>query len=330
MRSTPDDAGVMGAAVSLTRIDTGRTRETTTDRAGRFAFPLLAPGTYRLEVTRDGFDRATLEPLTLQVNDELAIRVVLRVRGVAETVDVTGQATLVRDTPAVSTSVPRALVDRLPLNGRNLQSLLLLTPGVNLNPTVTQGASGQFSVNGQRPSGNAFIVDGVSANVGVTGSAVPGEGGSGSLPALTVQGGTSSLVSIEALQEFSVQTSTYSAEFGRTPGGQIYGVTSYHVARQTAALGLRVALGARPEAILWMIGGQCARLVSLGLIGGVLLALWLSRFVASILYETSSRDTLAFIAAPALLAAVTLASAYIPARRATRVDPVVALREGSS
>jgi putative ABC transport system permease protein len=110
----------------------------------------------------------------------------------------------------------------------------------------------------------------------------------------------------------------------------IYGVTSYHVARQTAALGLRVALGARPEAILWMIGGQCARLISFGLIGGILLALWLSRFVASILYETSSRDTLAFIAAPALLAAVTLASAYIPARRATRVDPIIALREGSS
>jgi hypothetical protein len=221
----PDEAGVMGAAVRLTQIDTGRTRETVTDRAGRFTFPLLPPGTYRLEVTRDGFDGATLEPLTLQVNDELAIRVVLRLRGVAETVDVTGQASLVRDTPAVSTSVPRVLVDRLPLNGRNLQSLLLLTPGVNLNPTVTQGASGQFSINGQRPSGNAFIVDGVSANVGVTGSAVPGEGGSGSLPALTVQGGTSSLVSIEALQEFSVQTSTYSAEFGRTPGGQISVVT---------------------------------------------------------------------------------------------------------
>jgi hypothetical protein len=221
----PDDAGVAGAAVRLTQIDTGRTRETATDRAGRFAFPLLAPGTYRLEVTREGFDAATLEPLMLQVNDELAIRVVMRVRGVAETVDVAGQASLVRDTAAVSTSVPHILVDRLPLNGRNLQSLLLLTPGVNLNPTVTQGASGQFSINGQRPSGNAFIVDGVSANVGVTGSAVPGEGGSGSLPALTVQGGTSSLVSIEALQEFSVQTSTYSAEFGRTPGGQISVVT---------------------------------------------------------------------------------------------------------
>jgi hypothetical protein len=221
----PNDAGVADASVRLIQLETGRSRETATDRAGRFVFPLLSPGTFRLEVAREGFEASTLGPLTLQVNDELAIRVVLRLPGVAENVDVAGQASLVRDTAAVSTSVPQVLVDRLPLNGRNLQSLLLLTPGVNLNPTVTQGASGQFSVNGQRPGGNAFIVDGVSANVGVSASAVPGEGGSGSLPALTVQGGTSSLVSIEALQEFSIQTSTYSAEFGRTPGGQISVVT---------------------------------------------------------------------------------------------------------
>jgi putative ABC transport system permease protein len=110
----------------------------------------------------------------------------------------------------------------------------------------------------------------------------------------------------------------------------IYGVTSYHVAQQTAALGLRVALGAEPRAILWMVGSQCLRLVSFGLVGGLVLALWLSRFVASLLFETSSRDGIAFVTAPILLVAVTLISAYVPARRATRVDPVVALREGSS
>ncbi len=219
------EAAVAGAAVTLTQIDTGRSRQSITDRAGRLSFPLLPPGAYRLDVTRDGFEPSPLAPLTLQVNDELAIRVVLRLAGVAETVSVATQASLVRDTASVSTTVPQALVDRLPLNGRNLQSLLLLTPGVNLSPVVTQGASGQFSVNGQRASGNTFIVDGVSANVGAAGSALSGEGGSGALPALTVQGGTSSLVSLEALQEFSVQTSTYSAEFGRSPGGQVSVVT---------------------------------------------------------------------------------------------------------
>jgi putative ABC transport system permease protein len=110
----------------------------------------------------------------------------------------------------------------------------------------------------------------------------------------------------------------------------IYGVTSYHVAQQTAALALRVALGAQPARIMWMVGAQCVRLVSVGLISGLLLALWLSRFVASILFETSSRDSFAFLTAPVLLIAVTLLSAYVPARRATRVDPVTALREGSA
>jgi putative ABC transport system permease protein len=110
----------------------------------------------------------------------------------------------------------------------------------------------------------------------------------------------------------------------------IYGVTSYHVAQQTAALALRVALGAQPARIMWMVGAQCVRLISVGLVSGLLLALWLSRFVASILFETSSRDGFAFLTATVLLIAVTLLSAYLPTRRATRVDPVTALREGSA
>jgi predicted permease len=107
----------------------------------------------------------------------------------------------------------------------------------------------------------------------------------------------------------------------------IYGVTSYHVAQQTAELGLRLALGARPTDVLWMVGQQCMRFISVGLVSGLLLALWLSQFVASILFETSARDGVAFLAAPFLLTVVALVSAYVPARRATRVDPVVALRE---
>jgi len=107
----------------------------------------------------------------------------------------------------------------------------------------------------------------------------------------------------------------------------IYGVTSYHVAQQTPELGLRMALGAQAADVVRLVGHECLRFTSLGLAAGLLLAFVLSRFVASILFETSARDTVTFLGVPLLLTAVASVSAYVPARRATRVDPVIALRE---
>ncbi len=84
--------------------------------------------------------------------------------------------------------------------------------------------SGYFSINGQRADANNFTVDGVSANLGGlnnSGNSHPGAGLSGSSPAQSALGTTQSLASIEALQEFTIQTSGYTAEYGRKPGGQI-------------------------------------------------------------------------------------------------------------
>jgi putative ABC transport system permease protein len=107
----------------------------------------------------------------------------------------------------------------------------------------------------------------------------------------------------------------------------IYGVISYHVAQQTPEIGLRLALGAQATDVARLVGRDCLRFVSIGLGAGLVLALWLSRFLATILFETSSRDALAFLTVPILLIAVALVAAYVPARRATRVDPVIALRD---
>src|SRR5262249_39418019 len=84
---------------------------------------------------------------------------------------------------------------------------------------------GQFSVNGQHADANYFTVDGVSANFGVTGYGAMVQTASGALPALSAAGGTNSLVSVDAMQEFRIQTSSFAPEFGRTPGGQISIVT---------------------------------------------------------------------------------------------------------
>src|SRR5260370_40302495 len=108
------------------------------------------------------------------------------------------------------------------MNGRSFQTLIQLTPGVVLTTSNAQD-NGQFSVNGQRTTSNYWMVDGVSANIGIgpNTNTNPGNGLGGALGAFSVLGGTNSLVSVDALQEFRVQTSTYAPEFGRQPGGQI-------------------------------------------------------------------------------------------------------------
>ena len=125
----------------------------------------------------------------------------------------------------MSTVIGNRFVENLPLNGRSFSSLIDLTPGVVLTPSNFY-EQGQFSVNGQRPDANYFLVDGVSANLGTAGSGANlGQGGAGQLPATSAFGGTSNLVSLDALEEFRIQTSTFAPEYGRTPGAQISVVT---------------------------------------------------------------------------------------------------------
>src|SRR5262249_34934594 len=125
---------------------------------------------------------------------------------------------------SVSTVVDRNFMENLPLNGRSFQSLFLLAPGVVMM-TVQSGNLGQFSVNGQRADSNYVTVDGVSANFGMSPSYFMSESLGGAIPATNVLGGYNSLVSVDAVQEFRIQTSTYAPEFGRQPGGQVSLVT---------------------------------------------------------------------------------------------------------
>lgn len=131
-----------------------------------------------------------------------------------------GSAVLARVDATVSTVINRQFVENLPMNGRSLQSLIALTPGVVMTK-ATFGEQGQFSVNGQRANANYFTLDGVSANIGVSAGLTLVQSASGSLPGLGATGGTNTLVSVEALEEFRVQTSSYPAEYGRMPGAQV-------------------------------------------------------------------------------------------------------------
>jgi putative ABC transport system permease protein len=106
----------------------------------------------------------------------------------------------------------------------------------------------------------------------------------------------------------------------------LYGVLSYSVSQRTQELGLRMALGAAPERVLRMVIGEGMRVVSVGLFIGLATSLALGRFVTSQLYGVKATDPLTFVSAALLLAGIAFIACYVPARRASKTDPMVALR----
>lgn len=218
-------AVIPSAIVTVENIDTRLRRQATTNGEGSFTIPLLPPSTYLVRVEGQGFATAQIPSVVLNVNDQVALNIRLKLGQVStETVNISDKPSLIDESPSVSTVVDRQFVENLPLNGRSFQALITLTPGIVLTKTNVN-EQGQFSVNGQRANANYFTIDGVSANVGIGGGSGLGQSGSGSLPSLSAAGGTNNLVSIDALQEFKIQTSTYAPEFGRSPGGQVQIIT---------------------------------------------------------------------------------------------------------
>jgi len=220
----PSGAAIAGAQVVVVNDATGIQYTVKTNGEGIYVVPNLPPGPYRIQVSNNGFKTIIKPDVVIHVQDALAINFTLPIGAASEVVTVEGGAPLINtESAAVSTVVDRTFVENLPLNGRSFNTLLQLTPGVVIVPSNADGSPGQFSVNGQRTNANSFQVDGVSANFGSGKQSQ--EQLAGGAQAFNAYGGTSSLVSVDAMQEFRIVTSTFAPEYGRTPGGQVNIVT---------------------------------------------------------------------------------------------------------
>jgi hypothetical protein len=225
----PKGGVVPDVEVTVTRIETGTVATTKTNGAGIYSFPSLQPGHYHLVLQKPGFKEIAIKDFELHTQDKSEQNFSLEIGSVSETVTVSADSININTTDAtVSTTIDRNFAENLPLNGRSFQTLVLLTPGTLMvgrsgsgTNAGTSGDTDQFSVNGQRSNSNSFTVDGVSVNLGGNLSASnPGQA-TGANPSFTIAGTTQGMVSVDALQEFKVQTSTYAPEFGRQPGGQV-------------------------------------------------------------------------------------------------------------
>lgn len=228
---------IRNAEVRIVSLTQGSTRTLHTNDDGIYNAPFLDPGSYRIYVQAPSFSTAASDPVVLTVGQTLVFNVQLKVGNTSEQVTVNGNDQQINTTDAsVSTIVDRQFVADIPLNGRSFQDLISMTPGVLTQSPQTSaslGTNGDFSINGQRTESNYYIVDGVSADVNPGASSGGGNGASGVMAATSALGTTQSLLSVDDLEEFRVESSSYSAEYGRSPGGQITfltrsGTNTYH------------------------------------------------------------------------------------------------------
>src|SRR5712692_4615843 len=203
----PSRSMISGGKLTLTNMSTNARLEAESDSNGGFQFLQLAPAMYSLRVEATGFKKVVIDNIVVQVDQITHLDPSLQVGSVAETIEVSGGAIplLESDRSTLSNVVTSAEISSLPLNARQYLDLALLTPGVLPSSAGTQG--GGFNVAGARSQSNVFLLDGVS-NIDTQ-----------------VNSALGNFRITDGVQEFAVQTSVATAEFGRGTGGQVSIVT---------------------------------------------------------------------------------------------------------
>ncbi len=217
----PSGAPINGAEVKATSVERGNTLTATTNEAGLYNITRLPVGTFKVEISAQGFQRSVYPPFTLVLNQTARVDVQMKVGQVTETVEVTGAAPILQtESTQLDTVIDARTNVSLPLASRNYVQLTLLAPGsVNPNPQTLTGAqridgAGRPYINGNREQSNNFLLDGMDNNQ-VSDNLV------GYTP------------SVDAIQEFNMITQNASAEFGNFQGGIVNtsiksGTNSFH------------------------------------------------------------------------------------------------------
>ncbi len=215
------EGGIGATQITAVNQDTGFRRQTESASDGAYSIASLAPGSYKVIARKDGFRTLVRFNVVLLSGRASVADFALPVGSILETITVEGTTSpLERVDVSVGTEFDRGDIARLPLNGAGLLTLLDAASNVNVTP-ATRGEAGQFSANGQRPNVNAFTVDGASANTGITAGGLPAQATGGTLPATSAFGSLDAIVSLDAVEDMAVRTSTASVEFGRRPGAQV-------------------------------------------------------------------------------------------------------------
>ena len=204
-----NQAAVANATVTIADEAKSLSLSTNTDKEGRFVFPTLPPGTYKLSIEAGGFKRLERTGIVLVANDKLTLGDLgLEVGAASETVTVTAEATLLQAESAErSYAVQGEIVRNIAVNGRQAIALAAIAPGVvTTTNTGTPGDITNMSANGLRTSANNLTLDGV---------ATVDTGNNGQMFAVV----------LDSIAEFKVLTSNYQAEYGRSAGAQISAVT---------------------------------------------------------------------------------------------------------
>ena len=208
-------AGVPSASLTFVETSTSATSKTQTDASGNYASPPLKPGTYKVTAQASGFKVQTHEAVNVKVQDRLRLDFNMAVGSVTENVLVTAETPSIQtDTSSLGEVITTTQITQLPLNGRDYIQLATLTTGVVRTSSGTNGNSGgsstgglnSFVANGTRGTLNNFLLDGIDNNSNDNGGVVLRS-------------------NVDAIQEFKLQTNSYSAEFGRSGGAVVNAIT---------------------------------------------------------------------------------------------------------
>lgn len=210
-------SAVTDAAVTAQSLETGLTRETTTNQYGRYQLLALPVGIYQVSVRKPGFAEEVRTGVRLVVGQDATVNLRLRIGEVTQQIKVSGDAEVVStSTQDISGLVGERQIKDLPLNGRSYDLLMTLNPGVvNFTWEKTGGigvsnstTGNDFSVSGNRPQQNLFLLNGVEFTGAAENNMTPG-------------GTSGQLLGVDAVREFNVLRDTYGAEYGKHPGGQV-------------------------------------------------------------------------------------------------------------